>query len=170
MTIEEYQLLGQRHSGELRAFALMLTRDEEHALDLLQEVSYLVLKRRDSFTVGTNFVAWAKTIIRNTFISDYRRQKRRRELFARDQPASLWLGDRSVDNQAESQLGEEDILAFIDRLPAIYRRSFVLHFHGNKYREIAQLTGVPIGTAKSRVFMARAQLRKWLSASEGANS
>lgn len=43
----------------------------------------------------------------------------------------------SVDNQAESQLGEEDILAMINRLPDTFRRALLLYFRGNKYREIA---------------------------------
>lgn len=96
MTIEEIKYLGQSHQSEFRSLALTLTRDEDRARDLLQEAIYLVLKNRNSFRPGSNYVAWVKTIIRNTFISEYRRGKRRRELLDRDQPATGWLLDLSL--------------------------------------------------------------------------
>ncbi|MEL7163450.1 MAG: RNA polymerase sigma factor [Bacteroidota bacterium] len=163
MSIEEVKQLGQQHRSEFRALALTLTRDEERAKDLLQDAIYQILKHKDSFRPGTNFVAWVKTIIRNTFLSGYRRQQRRRTLVERDQPTGQWLGERTVDNSAESALGTEEIMDLIEQLPARYRQAFLLHYQGIKYREIALRTGVPIGTAKSRVHTARVQLRQWLT-------
>lgn len=162
MTQLQMQMLNRRYRSEFQFFALTLTRDEDRARDLLQEVSYLVLKHRANFRDGTNFVAWVKTIIRNTFISDYRQRKRRRSLVERDRPTGPWLGDQVVQNPAEQRMGVEEIMKLIHNLPNDYRRAFVLHLHGNKYREIAQITGVPVGTAKSRVFSARRLLKEQL--------
>jgi RNA polymerase sigma-70 factor (ECF subfamily) len=80
MTPHEISRLSHRFYPEYRSFALNLTRDEESAADLLQETIYLVLKNHERFTKGTNLQAWVKTIIRNTFISGYRKQKRRQEI------------------------------------------------------------------------------------------
>ena len=159
MTIQEVQQLSQKHQGEFKSLALTLTHDEERARDLLQDVIYLVLKHRESYKTGTNFVAWVKTIIRNTFISEYRQKKRRRELVQRDRPRKTWLGDHAIENMAESTLGVEELMQFIGELPDDYRRSFLLHFQGNKYKDIARIMNVPIGTAKSRVFAARTLLK-----------
>ncbi len=164
MTIQEIQILRNRHMTEFRQLAITLTRDEDRARDLLQEVNYLVFKHRRSFKSGTNFVAWVKAIIRNTFISDYRQRKRRRELVLRDQPVGPWFGNHVVSNPAESRMGVEEIMALISTLPDDYRRTFLLHLQGNKYREIAQIMQVPVGTAKSRVYAARTQLKAQLRA------
>ncbi len=162
MTINEVQDLGQRHLSEFRALALTLTHDEERARDLLQDVSYLMLKHRDTFKAGTNFSAWAKTIIRNTFISDYRQQKRRRELVIRDRPEAGWIGDHAITNPAESHMGAEEIMVMVNELPAKYRRAFLLHYRGVKYKDIARMMNIPLGTAKSRVFTARKMLKEQL--------
>lgn len=52
----------------------------------------------------------------------------------------------------------------IQGLPVIYRHPFLLHFEGVKYQEIANRMGIPIGTAKSRVFTARQMLKKQVDA------
>jgi len=162
LTTTELQLLGQRHLPEFRAFALRLTADRDRAEDLIQDTLYLALKYRTSFQIGSNFRAWIKTIIRNTFISDYRRTKRRRDLLREERISGGYFSDRIIQNPAESNLGAEEIMKLIEEMPKIYRRAFLLFFQGMKYQEIAKLTGVPVGTAKSRVFTARKSLKALL--------
>lgn len=162
MTVQEIQILDHRHRAEIRAYAIQLTADHHRADDLLQDVRYLVLKYRDRFQAGTNFTAWVKTIVRNTFLSDYRKRQRRRDLLTHRPPHNQWASERTVHNQAESSLAIQDIMGLIDQLPHIYRRAFLLHLRGLQYKEIAGLTGIPSGTAKSRVFHARSVLRDQL--------
>ena len=150
----------QEHLPEFRALALRLTHNEHQAQDLLQDTIYLVMKNSSKFREGTNFVAWVKAILRNQFITGYRQRKHRRELLDRDQPRSGWLHPLTVDNPAEGTMGGEEIMRLIEALPANFRRAFLLHYRGLRYRDIARLTNVPVGTAKSRVNAARTLLRE----------
>ena len=160
MSPKEIDTISQGFLPEYRPFALTLTRDEDRAMDLLQEAIYLILKNHERFTTGTNLQAWVKTIIRNLFITDYRKQKRRDEIVEQDVPTTNWANRTIQDNPALAELSAEDIMAKVDALPEIYRRAFKLYYNGLKYQEIADLTNVPIGTAKSRVWTARQRLRE----------
>ncbi|MEM6376956.1 MAG: sigma-70 family RNA polymerase sigma factor, partial [Bacteroidota bacterium] len=61
----------------LYAFALNLTKDSEAANDLVQETAYKAFKYRKNYQPHTNLRAWLMTIMRNAFINDYRKRKRR---------------------------------------------------------------------------------------------
>jgi RNA polymerase sigma factor (sigma-70 family) len=65
-------------SDVLEYFALSLTKDKEQAQDLLQETLLKALTYKDKFTPDTNLKAWMHTIMRNTFINDYRKSIRTR--------------------------------------------------------------------------------------------
>jgi RNA polymerase sigma-70 factor (ECF subfamily) len=157
------QQIAQLYRPELMSFALRLTQDDDRARDLLQQTGYLVVKHFGSYQTGTNFVAWIKTILRNTFLSDYRKTRRRRELRDAREPAQGWMTVATGENTAIQQLTVEEINRVIDDLPPIYRDTFRYFLAQLSYREIALRTGVPIGTAKGRVFTARRLLRERLA-------
>ena len=159
MSPQEINTLSNGFYPEYRPFALTLTRDEDKAMDLLQEAIYLVLKNHERFVSGTNIQAWIKTIIRNVFITGYRKGKRRQEIVTEDVPVTNWANRTIEDNPVLANLSAEDIMNKVESLAPIYRRAFKLYNNGLKYQEIANITGVPIGTAKSRVWTARQQLR-----------
>lgn len=163
MTTQQLHQLGESHRAEFQSFALQLTKDEERAKDLLQDAIYLAIKHRAGFQPGTNFRAWVKTIIRNSFLTAYRRSSRRSGLIAKDRPSQGWLSAGHVANRAESTLGAEEIMTRIERLPRIYREAFLLQFRGVKHKDIARRMGVPVGTIKSRVHTARRILSEQLS-------
>ena len=71
---------------KLHFYALSLTTDHERANDLLQETFLKALTYRDKFTQNTNFKAWIYTIMKNTFINDYRRNVKTKNTF----DASKW--------------------------------------------------------------------------------
>ena len=162
MSPQEINTLSQEFYPEYRPFALTLTRDEDRAMDLLQEAIFLILKNHERFISGTNIQAWIKTIIRNVFITGYRKQKRRDEIVEVEVPANNWANRSIADNPVLAQLSADDIMAKVDALPAIYRKAFKLYYNGHKYQDIAAMTQVPIGTAKSRVWTARKLLREGL--------
>ena len=66
---------------KLLFYALSLTSDQEKAQDLLQETFLKVLTNIDKFTQNTNFKAWVYTIMKNTFINDYRKNEKKRNRF-----------------------------------------------------------------------------------------
>lgn len=145
----------------LMAFAWRLTRDQQDASDLFQETAYRAFKSRHSYHPGTNLLAWLTTIMRNTFINNYRKSKRRQVL--QDQTSDLFYlnsGDQLVSNTAEGSILLEEIGEIIQSLDETISEPFNLYFKGYKYDEIAEKLNVPLGTVKSRIFMARKKIQE----------
>ncbi len=143
----------------LRAFALSLTMDREDALDLLQDTILKAFTYREKFTDSTNLSAWLFTIMKNTFINNYRRRKKANTII--DQSAELYLLHHTSSKGSispESRYTEKEILKGISQLSDDVRIPFERHLQGFKYKEIADEMNLPIGTVKSRIFFARQQL------------
>lgn len=146
--------------GMLLNFALQLTKNEEDARDLLQETALKAFKYRRLYQKGTNMGAWVMTIMRNTFINQYRKQKRRQILNDRT-PSNYLLnsGDVTVLNKGESRVTIDEVLKVLEKVESWAKVPLLLHVQGYKYEEIAEELDVPIGTVKSRIYFARKQLR-----------
>jgi RNA polymerase sigma-70 factor (ECF subfamily) len=69
----------------------------------------------------------------------------------------------SVKNEGESKFMMNDIERAIDELPMSLKKPFTMNFKGFKYHEIAEILNIPIGTVKTRIFVARRQLRQSLN-------
>jgi len=145
----------------LLSFAFRLTRNEEDARDLLQETAYKAYKYRNMYQPQTNLRAWLMTIMRNTFINNYRKAKKRKRV---NEPLDTFLfalEDRSVTpNKGEVNLYMEEYRKLFDRLSDLYAVPFLMFFRGYEYKEIARHLDIPIGTVKSRIFIARKKLKK----------
>jgi RNA polymerase sigma-70 factor (ECF subfamily) len=138
----------------LRVQALALTRNRTQAEDLMQETVLRALAARDSFTPGTNFAAWLHRIQRNHFISEIRK---RRETVAIDDAPPAALAGSAV---AEDKIALSELWTAMGFLSPEHREALVMvAVEGLGYEEVARLTGVPVGTAKCRVFRARRQLQ-----------
>lgn len=147
----------------MEPIALNLTKDMEDARDLLQETMYKAFTNRDKFTDGTNLKAWLYTIMKNIFINNYRRQKKKNTIIdTTDNFYYINQAAHDLPNEGESEMNMEDIQKAIDKLNETYRKPFLMHYRGFKYDEIAEEMEVPIGTVKSRIHLARKQLRKQL--------
>jgi RNA polymerase sigma-70 factor (ECF subfamily) len=147
--------------GLLQSFALRLTKDRAAAEDLIQDTYFRAYKSRASFQDGTNFKSWVTTIMHHAFINDCRRKKVRRHINA--QMPELWNlpdGGRGVDNNGEASLRYAELKALVERLPKMYSTPFMMFYRGFEYREIATHLRLPIGTVKSRIFVARAKLKE----------
>ena len=148
-------------SNSLRAFSLKLTGNNDDAEDLYQDTALRIITNADKYRQGTNFKAWAVTIMRNIFINNYRK-KVRRNLIIDQTPNNYYInsGDRTVDNDGESHVTFKELIALVDRLPEDFRVPFMMAYQGYKYDEIAEQLGSPLGTIKSRIFFARKKLQK----------
>jgi RNA polymerase sigma-70 factor (ECF subfamily) len=109
------------------------------------------------------------TILRNTFINDYRRRKL--EPVAMDleavEPHALYRAVEQTDPEGAffSKIVDAKVLEAIDALPSEFREVLVLSdIEGMRYAEIAETLKVPVGTVKSRLFRARRQLQAALYA------
>ena len=155
----------------LLAFAIRLTKNKEDANDLLQETAYKAFKYRKMYRPQTNIKAWLMTIMRNTFINEYRRRKRRQTINdSTDNNYLLNSGGFTVENEGEGNILMDELTAKIESLEDWMRVPFMMHFNGFKYEEIADQLDIPLGTVKSRIFFARKQLRNTVKAIYNANN
>lgn len=164
MSIAEFNGLLLNNSDQLKPFALTLTRDNESAMDLMQETMLRALLNKEKYNVGTNIKAWLYTIMRNIFINDYRKAKRY-PVVKDETPNEMWLNSRqvTVSNSAETGIALKEIRDRISKLPRIFREPFLLYYDGYKYNEIAVLYEEPLGTIKSRIHFARKILKQQLN-------
>jgi RNA polymerase sigma-70 factor, ECF subfamily len=145
--------------------ALRLTRSREDAEDLAQEA---IVRAYDAFERfdGTNFKAWMLRIVTNLYINKYRQRQRGPQIGSLDEEgvvepmsAEAEVPDRVLFDEA---LGAE-VEEALARVPEDFRLAVVLSdLEGMSYQEIADVTGVPIGTVRSRIARGRAMLRKAL--------
>jgi RNA polymerase sigma factor (sigma-70 family) len=148
---------------KLYFYALRLTSDSERADDLLQETMLKVLTYRDKFKQNTNFKAWVYTIMKNTFINEYRRNLKTRNTFDdSNNDIHLIYSKDKVYPAPDSFYCSKEIHNSIDALEDEYRIPFTMFFEGYKYKEIAEKLDLPLGTVKSRIFFTRQKLKKSL--------
>lgn len=143
----------------LRAYARSLTGNIADADDLLQDTLVRLLGASDRFEPGTNFKAWAFTVLRNRFLNEYvAKQRRMQPLHELDQDFAVVLPRQSDALELSDlsrvfmQLGEE-------------HRSILSLTLGAKlpYSEVARIHGCAVGTVKSRVYRARLALAELLA-------
>jgi RNA polymerase sigma-70 factor (ECF subfamily) len=148
-------------TSSLRAFAMSLTGNEVDAEDLYQDTAYRILANTDKYEQGTNFKAWAVTIMRNIFINNYRKKVRRNTILDQT-PNNYYInsGDVSVENGGDTLIAYKDLLRMVSQLPEDFKRPFWMAYKGFKYDEIAEQLEAPLGTIKSRIFFARKKLMK----------
>lgn len=156
------------HLDALYGLARRLTGgDAARAEDLVQETVLKAFRAWDDFELGTNCRAWLMTILRNTFINQFRRRRRRPAPveFEEVQDRSVFEETKDVDPEGSffDRIIDEEVVAAIDQLPAEFRIPVVLSdLEGLNYREIADIMEIPVGTVKSRLFRARKRLQKKL--------
>ncbi len=150
-------------SDKLHYYALGLTADTEKADDLLQETFLKALTYRDKFTQNTNFKAWIYTIMKNTFINDYRRSVKIKNTFGgTNNDFHLLFTKDKVCPAPDSFYSTKEITKSINALEDEYKVPFTMFLDGYKYKEIADKLDLPLGTVKSRIFFTRKKLGKTL--------
>lgn len=162
----EEEALG--HLDDLHEQALSLTGgDEARAQDLVQETLLKAYQSWESYETGTNCRGWLMTILRNKFISEFRKRKRRPSRLAiEDLPDRSILEDRNADDPAATfyeSLIAEDVVKALEELPDHFRVAVILSdLKDWQYKEISDELKIPVGTVKSRLSRARRQLREQL--------
>ncbi len=146
----------------LQSFALSLTKDMEDSKDLVQETIFKALKNKDKFRIGTNFKAWIMTLMRNTFINNYRKKKRSQTDLA---PTDSYVfAAASEENSGESNMATKELMAILNSIDEKLREPFWMYYIGMSYQEISDALDTPLGTIKSRIFFARKELQSKIRA------
>lgn len=154
-----------KHEQILRNYALQLTQNSDDANDLVQETFLKALTYADKFKKGTNLKGWMFTIMRNSFINNYRRITKRNSFMDTQEEQYILDSAKTYNthNDGEVKFIRKDIENAIDKLPDDLRITFEMNALGYKYHEIADKFGIPIGTVKTRIFVARRKLRSELA-------
>jgi RNA polymerase sigma-70 factor (ECF subfamily) len=150
--------------GKLNHFALTLTCNTEEAKDLVQETYLKVLSSEDKYEQDTNLKAWMLTIMRNTFINDYRKRKRINDVMSDNHDfASLGYHTLQSPERADIHYHVKEINKHINNIDDDQRIPFEMFLDGYKYKEIADEMDISLGTVKSRIFFTRKKLQNTLS-------
>ncbi len=140
------------HIPELRAYSRSLTSHRDDADDLVQTTLTKAIASISRYEPGTNMGAWMFTIMRNTFLTEIRKQMRERPAAA-DCASTLPVTAPVHD----AHIAGERLRRCIAKLPRHYREVLVLVVViGESYKDAARVCGCSIGTVKSRVNRARA--------------
>ena len=147
---------------KLNHYALSLTRNSEDAKDLVQETLTKAYVNNHKFDEQTNLNAWCYTIMRNTFINTYRKNESARNYVAATKADFPSAKADFRRYNPENIYNTNEINKVIEMLPIEFKKPFNMYVNGFKYKEIADEMNLPIGTVKSRIFLARKQLREAL--------
>ncbi len=165
MPVNQYQFTNNllSLSNNLQFYALSLTSSSDRADDLLQDTMLKALMYRDQFREDTNFKAWVYTIMKNTYINDYRKKLKKRNIFEEsDNDFHLLISQDNVYPSPDSSFISYEIRQVINALKDDFRIPFNFFLDGYKYKEIAERMALPLGTVKSRIFFTRKKLEKSL--------
>ena len=155
------------HLDTLYRVALRLAGEHSRAEDLVQDTMLKAYRAWATYRRGTNARAWLLTILRNTFINEYRKRKREPTPVDFDavDPMAIYHAVQDSDPEGEffSQIIDERVWSAIDALPEEFREVVVLSDAEElPYGEISKLLGIPMGTVKSRLFRGRRLLQQTL--------
>ena len=169
-----YRELIRRYQRPVFSLVYRMVRDRELAEDLAQETFIKVLNAIDSYRPEHKFSSWIFKIANNATI-DHLRRKELDTLSLEGAPdavtqdrrdaTALQIGGRSESPLEELEARElgSQIEGAIARLRPDYRTCIILrHVEGRPYEEIARVMGLPLGTVKTYIHRARAELRELL--------
>ena len=150
---------------QLYRAALRYTRTPADAEDLVQETMAKAYAGFHSFRAGTNLRAWLYRIMTNTWISSYRTAQRRPDevLSADVTDVRLSAATPSAELAALDAMGDDEVLDALRALPEGQRMVvYYADVEGFRYKEIAAIMDMPLGTVMSRLHRGRKNLRALL--------
>jgi RNA polymerase sigma-70 factor (ECF subfamily) len=168
--IESFEQLALPLFASLYNLAFWLSGNPVEAEDLVQETFSKALRAFDSFERGTNFKAWIFRILRNTFLTSRTGIAASRTVFLEDQPEALEFATSgpTPEEILIRMCNQEALYAALEQLQAPLREILLLcEVEDLKYKDIAAVLDIPIGTVMSRISRARKALRQILQSQFG---
>lgn len=154
------RLVFERYAGRLLTVCLRYARHPAEAEDILQEAFIKIFEHIGEFQFKGSFEGWMRRIVVNTALKLYQRKQ-----FTQEQTPLDQAPDPGEDPQVYAQLGEEELLALIARLPDGYRVVFNLYaIEGFSHKEIGEMLGIQESTSRSQLAKARSFLQAQLKA------
>ncbi len=145
----------------MKRFAYQLTTNKEDAEDLVQDTYLKALKNYTKYVYESNLKAWTFTIMKNSFINSYRRSLRQKTISDQSAEGHSTKYVTAVSSfYPESEYTSKEIERTIEDLKEDFKIPFKMYNEGFRYKEIAESLDIKLGTVKSRIFLARKQLRE----------
>ena len=145
----------------LRRFALAMTRSEPDADDLVQATCERAITNLDKWEPGTRLDSWMYRIAQYIHRNNHRQSQRHQSHLSVVEATAEVGSDGEAAATAQIELA--DVAAVIDRLPEDQRTILLLVVvEGRRYRDVAEILDLPIGTVTSRLARARETLRQCL--------
>lgn len=142
---------------DLRRYSRYLCHDESSAKDLYQNTILRALERWECYRPGSNIRAWATTVMYRLFVAGLRSAASRERCLAR-------YSERNTQTHRPPVVERGASLEFLDALlgsvPEGAREMILMLAQGYRYTEIADAFGLPVGTVKGRIHLARRRLRE----------
>ena len=162
--------LYDRYASIALGTALRVVGDREEAEDVVHDAFVAVWRKIDRFDADRGSLrAWLMTVVRNRAIDRIRARRPAMDLEDADERSLLRTGPNPTWEAALRQASATEVRAAMGALPDDQRRAVELaYFEGYTYREVADLTGVPPGTANGRLRLALGKLRDALAGTSGA--
>lgn len=167
-TLEAYEILVRRYKDPLMNFVYRFTGDRDVSSDIVQDTMIKFYMNKDSYRSFAKFSTWIYTIAGNLAKNELKRRKRRKifSLDNDDDEKSVQVADKNIiqpDKAADSEIKSEIIQKALLKVKDVYRDVVVLRdIQELSYEEIAEITGLSLGTVKSRINRGRLQLQKLL--------
>jgi RNA polymerase sigma-70 factor (ECF subfamily) len=166
----DFEEIALIHLDALYGAACRLTRNARDAEDLVQEALLRAYRFWDTFEKDSNCKAWLLRILTNTFINEYQRKKRSRQVLdaaTAEQEATDGVlvheaseAQRTPESALVDRSVSDDVQRALEALPDDFRVAVVLcDIEGLSYKEIAEVMGTPVGTVMSRLFRGRRLLQ-----------
>lgn len=168
-TVKAYEILVERYKNPLTNYVFRFLGDYETCMDVVQDSFIKVYRYKDSYNSIAKFSTWIYTIAGNLARTEYQRRKRRKffsiNSYGEDSNETYDIPDESYrpDEMTDSGIKDEIIQKAIQKVSPAYREMVILRdIQQLSYEEISEITGVAVGTVKSRINRGRAQLQKLL--------
>ncbi|MBL7876814.1 MAG: RNA polymerase sigma factor [Cyclobacteriaceae bacterium] len=161
MTAIEFESQISGLQKTLKKFTYRFTRNADESQDLIQDTLLKALLYRKNFKEDTNLKGWLFTIMKNTFINNYRKSKvAKTSVDTTKELYYLNVADNHTFNRPEKTLELKEAWRNINSVKEDLQKPFKLHITGYKYHEISEHLNIPIGTVKNRIFQARKEIQK----------
>jgi len=167
-SLEAFEILVKRYKDPLMNFVYRFVGSRDVSTDIVQDTMIKFYLNKDSYKSFAKFSTWIYTIAGNLAKNELKRRKRRKiySIHPDDEDRVIQIEDKSFigpDRAADSGIKSEIIQKALLRVKEVYREVVILRdIDGFSYEEIADITGLSIGTVKSRINRGRAHLQKLL--------
>ena len=161
-----FEELVRRYQRPISAYVYRMVGDYDAALDLTQEIFIKVYGSLARYRSEFKFSTWIYKIAHNCAVDHLRRNNGREQSLVMGSEGDTYelpIESRRPSPEQESERRERriEIEGVVRSLPAVYRELIILrHSQDLTYEEIVEVTGLPLGTVKNRLFRAREMMRQ----------